>query len=122
MVDTVILRLHDVVKYETLSRNMDTQNCVGITTATGKVDKAEISKLHSEGIRDSKEVIDILRRNHSGEFILKTKFAKKVNASNHYTIAYSVNYTANYIEFNFSIPKYLLKPALVAKPLILKIA
>jgi len=107
MVDTIILRLHDVVKYETLIRNMDTQNCEGITTATGKVDKAEISKLHSEGIKDSKEIIDILRRNHSGEFILKTKFAKKVNASNHYTIAYSVNYTANYIEFNFSIPKYI---------------
>jgi len=106
MIDTLILRLHDTVKYQNLIKNLDILENKGYQTETGKVEKGDVSKLRSQGIRKSTEIVDMLKLNRTGEFIVKTKVAKQQNASNHYSFAYFINYTANFIEFNFSVPKY----------------
>src|SRR4051812_48369283 len=106
MIDTIILRIHDTAKYGNLIRNMDTANLKGYTTETGRIESGEISRLQRQGIRKSTHIVDMLKMNRTGEFLVKTKAAKQVNASNHYSFTYFINYTKNHIEFNFSIPKY----------------
>jgi hypothetical protein len=108
MIDTVILRLHNLRKYETLIRRLDLQRQKGhgYTTETARIRKEEVSKLRNMGFDDSKEIIDILKINRTGEFIVKTQVGKQMNRSSHYAFSYFVNWTADYIEFNFSVPKY----------------
>src|SRR4051812_44971312 len=107
MIDTIILRLHGVRKHRSVIKSLDLLNTKGYTTSQGKVNPKEVMRLRNMGITDTGEILSIMRMNGTGEFLLKTKVAKHVNASNHYAFTYFVNYTQDYIEFNFSIPKYL---------------
>jgi hypothetical protein len=107
MIDTIILRIHGVRKYRSIEKTLDPTGTNGYTTSAGKVDGKEIQRLRDSGIHNTGEILDIMRMNKTGEFLVKTKFSKHQNASNHYTFAYMVNHTANYIEFNFSLPKYI---------------
>jgi hypothetical protein len=106
MIDTLILRIHDVRKYRNLVKSLDIHNVKGFTTESAKVNGEDLDMLRRQGFKEFKDQLSILKRNGSGEFLVKTKVAKQLNASNHYSFAYFVNYTANHIEFNFSIPKY----------------
>jgi hypothetical protein len=106
MIDTIILRIHNTSKYSAVIKHLDILDVKGHSTESIKVDGAEVRKLRKKGIKGGAEIIDALRLNRTGEFLLKIKVAKHVNASNHYTFAYFVNYTMDFIEFNFSIPKY----------------
>jgi hypothetical protein len=107
MIDTVILRIHDVRKYRSILKTLDPADSKGYSTQSGKVNAAEIERLRDQGYHSPSEMLDILKLHRTGEFLVKTRFAKHQNASNHYSFAYMVNHTANYIEFNFSIPKYI---------------
>jgi hypothetical protein len=106
MIDTLILRIHDIRKYRSILKTLDPTSTKGYTTSTGKVDGGEIQRLRDQG-NDTGEILSIMKMNRTGQFLVKTQFASHQNASNHYTFAYMVNHTANYIEFNFSIPKYV---------------
>jgi hypothetical protein len=77
-----------------------------MTTSLAKVDRRELDKLRNIGITKPSDMFSIVKMNRTGEFLVKTKHAKHVSASNHYSFAYMVNDPADYIEFNFSIPKY----------------
>ena len=79
----------------------------GYSTETARIDREEIAEIRQKGFRKASDILDVLRVNRSGEFLLKTKSAKQVNASNHYAFTYFIDYTKNYVEFNFSIPKYI---------------
>jgi len=71
------------------------------------VDGKEVSRLRSQGVKNQGELLSILKMNKSGEFLIRTQFAKHQNASSHYMFTWMVNHTADYIEFNFSIPKFI---------------
>ena len=107
MVDTIILRIHGTEKYRSLINNLDKLDVKGYNMESMKVKGKDIHKLRRMGVKDDGELIDILKMNGSGQHIMKTKVVKHMNASNHYLLTYFVNYTADYIEFNFSIPKYV---------------
>ncbi|WP_336517551.1 phage/plasmid replication protein, II/X family [Pollutibacter soli] len=107
MIDTVILRIHDIAKYSTLIKNLDVQDRNGFTTELGVVDRGEMLSLIKSGYRKPKQFISILRMNRTEDFLVKSKVAKHMNSSNHYELTYFVNYTNNYLELNFSIPKYV---------------
>ena len=107
MVDTIVLRLHDVRKHRNVIKSLDQCNTKGWTTSMGKVDKKDLAKLRNQGVNDPSEMMHLLKMNRTGEFLVKSKVAKQVNASSHYQFTYMVNYTGNFIEFNFSIPKYV---------------
>ncbi len=107
MIDTVILRIHDIRKYRSIIKTLDPAQTKGCTIQTATVDGKEIKKLRNQGVFDTKEILDIMKINRTGEFLVKTQFAKQQNASNHYAFAWRADYTGNFLEFNFSIPKYL---------------
>ncbi len=107
MIDTVILRIHGTRKYRNLIRGMDMLNNKGYTTENATVNGKDIADLRKQGYTKPGEILSILKMNRTGEFLIKSKVAKQVNASNHYSFAYYVNYTADHIEFNFSVPKYV---------------
>ena len=106
MIDTLILRIHRIRKYRSILKSLDPADTKGFTTQTAKVDGKEFYRIKSQGNTNA-ETLDILKINRSGDYLIKTKFAKHQNASNHYTLSWMANYTADYFEFNFSIPKYV---------------
>ncbi len=107
MIDTVILRIHGTKKYRSIIKTLDPLSNKGFTTSSAKVDGKEFQKLRDQGYHNTGEMLDILKMHRTGEFLVKTQFAKHQNASNHYMFTWMASYTANYIEFNFSIPKYV---------------
>ncbi len=106
MVDTIILRLHDLVKYKHVIKSLDLNNNNGYESSIGKVPFAEFLSTIKANKERKKEALELLTMKRTGDFILKTKVGKQVNSSNHYGFVYFVNYLKDYIEFNFSIPKY----------------
>jgi len=107
MIDTIVLRLHDLLKYENLIKNLDRLNTQGYQTETGKVDSGEILELRKQGVTKPRQIVDCLRMNHSGEFLIKQKRAKHLIASSHYSISYQVDHLKDFAEFNLSVPKYI---------------
>lgn len=106
MIDTIIMRLHNLRKYELLIRRLEVKNNPGYSKETAKVDMEEVQNLRGMGYKQPKQILDILKVNRTGEFIVKTQVAKQMNASNHYAFTYYIDWTKDYIEFNFSVPKY----------------
>jgi hypothetical protein len=106
MIDTIILRLHDLNKYKELIKGIGLNRNNGYTKSIGEVDTAEVVRLRNMGYGKPKDLISILQINKSGEFLVKTEFGKQVNSSNHYAFTYFIDWTNDLIEFNFSIPKY----------------
>lgn len=105
MIDTVIIRLHDLNKYSYYIKCLDFNNKNGYSTNTGKLDKDEAAELRRQNATE-KEIIDFMQKKETGEFLIKTQVAKQMNTSSHYQFTYLINYTKDFIEFNFSIPKY----------------
>src|SRR5215203_3444987 len=73
----------------------------------GKVSEEEMQSLRKQGITDPGEMMHILRMNRTGKFLVRSKHAKHVNTSGHYEFAYMVDYNRDFIEFNFSVPKFV---------------
>src|SRR5258705_1469294 len=106
MVDTIILRLHNVSKYNNLIKRLELKKQGGWRSETGEVDTEELQRLRGMGHNTAKQIIDILKINRTGEFLVKTQMGKHMNASNHYAFTYFINWTKGFVEFNFSVPKY----------------
>ena len=107
MIDTIIIRLHNLEKYNRLIRLLETINNNGITTETGIVDRNEMDKLHKKGYKSAKQKIDILKIRRTGDFLVKTRRGSKNNSSGHYEFSYLIDLTQDHLEINFSIPKYV---------------
>jgi len=87
-------------------RCLEVYNNNGYTTKSIKVPSADIAAIREQGYNSEKEILDVLQQKRTGDFILKTQVGKQVNTSSHYAFTYYINYTKDFIEFNFSIPKY----------------
>jgi len=105
MIDTIVLRVHNLQKNQNLIKSLKIAHVEGYSSETGTVDQDELFKLMKQGHK-SKEMIKILKWKKSGEFLVKTEVGKQVNTSAHYQFTWFVNYTQDYVEFNFSIPKF----------------
>lgn len=107
MIDTIVLRIKGTRKYDNLIRNMDISGKNGTTQESFTVKKSEIKNARKNSATLGIEMIDALKMNYSGEYLLRSKRAKHAIASSHYELSYVVNYTQDFLEFNFSIPKFL---------------
>jgi len=109
MIDTIVLRLHNLEKYTDLVHEMDLKRKQnrGYKTITAILDTNEIKRLEDIGYRDKQEIVELLHLTGTGQFLYRTQVHHQVNRSHHYAFTYWINYTNNFIEFNFSIPKYL---------------
>jgi hypothetical protein len=106
MIDTAVVRLHGVRKHQNLLKSLRRPGTKGYTVKEGRVDPKKVQELRKMGVTDTTEIIRLLQINNQDKFIVKTQVAKHVNRSNHYELTYFVNQTKDYIEFNFSVPKY----------------
>jgi hypothetical protein len=106
MIDSIVLRLHDLKKYDPLIKRLELKRNEGYKLKTGKVEDKELHRLRNAGY-SPKQIINYLERNRTGDFIVKLQVMKQVNRSSHYAFTYFPNLTRDFIEFNFSVPKYL---------------
>ena len=106
MIDTVVLRLHNLTKYDLLIRRLRQKKNKGFTIkkATWQIEEAQ--RMRKIGIKKPEERLNIMELNRTGEHLITTEVSKQVNSSAHYAFSYRIDHTRDFIEFNFSIPKY----------------
>lgn len=107
MIDTIVLRIHGVKRYRNILKSLDQLNTKGFTTSIAHVKGKDIDKLRSQGHQSPGEILNILKKQGSNEFLIRAKFAKAPNSSGHYYFVYRVDYIKDFIELNFSVPKYV---------------
>ena len=107
MLDTIVFRIHGIDKYSTLIKNLDVQDVSGYTSEIGAISKNELLELRKQGFKNNTDQLRILKMNANNQFLIKTQVKKTPSSSGHYMLSHFVNYTKDYVEFNFSIPKYL---------------
>lgn len=107
MIDTVVLRLHGLEKYDWVIKDINLKYNNGYTLKSATISNEDIQQVRKEGFKTERQIIDVLQMRKTGEFLLKTQATKHVNNSHHYAFTSFIDYTKNYIEFNFSIPKYI---------------
>ncbi len=102
MLDTIHLRIHDLKTHDKLYKDL-IQSTKTIFKRYKLNDDQPLPKKSKRGFLDR----DIIQLNNSGRAI--EKFAKQsLNVkSSHYSIAISVDPDRDYIDINFSIPKYI---------------
>jgi len=108
MIDTLVIRLHDLNKYAPLVKELEFEQNKGYTLKTGKVEPEKLHQLRNAGY-SPKEIITYLEssKKRAGDFIIKSQAKKRVNKSSHYSFTYFHDWTRDFVEFNFSVPKYL---------------
>jgi hypothetical protein len=99
MIDTIILRIHNLKSYPVLYEQFYMpEKREAVTKAMVDHDTGEVVAATQIGaliFHDSNRVLPLVHRNN-------------INlASSHYSVSYVVNLEGDYLEFNFSIPKYL---------------
>src|SRR5688572_14587883 len=105
MIDTIILRIHNLEKYSRNIKILELNDRTGFSVETGKVDLEEVDKIKATGHKKPKQVIEILKLNRTGDFLVKTQRGKMKLSSGHYECIYTVDWSKDYLEINFSIPK-----------------
>lgn len=98
MIDTVVLRFHDLEKNEKIISRFKSNERTGSTEV--EMEKSAVSDLEGNRIRmllyhDSDRAIPLVR--HSTMRL----------RSSHYSVAYKIDERRDFVEFNFSIPKYI---------------
>jgi len=106
MIDTIVLRFHDLRIHASLMRYLR-DDYSGYTTSTAVVPREKLKDMDHLHHITTREKLDILKMNKSGEFLVRFQKNKKLNNSHHYYLAYHIDTQKDYIEFNFSIPKYI---------------
>ncbi len=103
MIDTIVLRVHDLRKYKNLIDVLQKQ------TAASQTKVKTISEVDSEGNTILKRVreVDVTVFGDSGNHLVLNHRSTRRIASSHYNIAYMVAWEKDYLEINLSIPKYL---------------
>ena len=104
MIDTIVIRLHGLEKYHVLITWLDIQSDKsGYSIESATVDNEELEKLKRY---KPQQKIKILKFNKTGEFLAKTATSKRMNSSHHYAFTFYKDLTNDFVEFNFSVPKY----------------
>jgi hypothetical protein len=106
MIDTIVLRVHNLGKYDPLIRWLNLQRNSGIKLKNATVDEKEFERIEKMKHFSPTTRLDIMEFTGSGEYLIKTQISKMVSTSGHYAFTYRIDYTRDFMELNFSIPKY----------------
>jgi hypothetical protein len=106
MVDTIILRVHDLRKHKALCDYIN-RNFNGTSKHTAYLTKEEADTIRDSETIDGTMFIDYFWNPKTGTHLVRFKSQKKLNSSQHYYFHVFENIDKNYLEFNFSIPKYV---------------
>lgn len=106
MVDTIIMRVHDLRKHEQLVKELET-NFKGTTKNTALLTEEESQLLQNCQTLNQKDFIKFFYNAKDDNLLVHYSTQEKLNSSGHYYLNAFVNYDRDYIEFNFSVPKYL---------------
>lgn len=105
MVDTIILRIHDLRKHRDLVRFVNI-NFKGSSKYTAVIPKDEADEFTKSPLVDEKLMIDYFRNSKTGTHLVRYKSQDRLNTSGHYYFHAYENRDRDYLEFNFSVPKY----------------
>lgn len=105
MVDTVIIRIHDLIKHHDLVKFVNI-NFNGTSKHTAQIPHEEVDNLRKSPIADDKFIVDYFRNSKTGTHIIHYKSQEKLNSSGHYYFHAFENRDRDFLEFNFSVPKY----------------
>lgn len=99
MIDTIILRIHNIDKYKTIyekfynpTKKKHSQTVAVVDESTGLLE--ETTYTNALLFHDTDRVLPLIHRNNISL------------PSNHYSVSYKADFNKKEIEFNFSIPKY----------------
>jgi hypothetical protein len=105
MIDTVVLRVHNISDklhpHYNLYNYLLHKSIDGVINHQTLVSVNELAKIPKYFRKDYIEYLD------SGKISTKTTYAKMFIPSSNYFCTYGMNESKDYIEFNFSVPKYL---------------
>jgi len=106
MIDTIVMRIHDLKKHDALVKYIN-RNFKGTSKNT-----AYLTDEENEGIKNSpaingKNYIDYFWNSKTGTHLIHYRSQEKLNNSGHYYFNAFENVDRNFLEFNFSIPKYI---------------
>jgi hypothetical protein len=105
MIDTIVLRVHDLKKHSDMVHFMNL-NFKGTSKNTIQIDKTEYENIAKSPFMDEKHIIDYFRNDKTGTHLVRYKSQERLNNSGHYYFHAFENRDRNFLEFNFSIPKY----------------
>lgn len=105
MVDTIVLRVHDLRRHSDLVGIVNT-NFKGTSKNTAYLTEEEADVIRNSPVIDGKTYIDYFHNPKSGTHLVRFKSQEKMNCSGHYYFHVLENIDKDYLEFNFSIPKY----------------
>lgn len=103
MIDTIVLRIHDLHYHKELADYLNKEH-EGYSRETGEITKEDYDSFMN--IRDKNLHMEILKLHKKGQFLIRHKSQKLLNNSGHYFLNVFINYERDFLEFNFSIPKY----------------
>ena len=106
MVDTIIIRVHDLKKHKDLLHYVNL-NFKGTSKNTVYIPKSEHENLSKSPLTDEKFIIDYFRNEKTGIHLVRYKSQERLNNSGHYYFHAFENRDRDFLEFNFSIPKYI---------------
>jgi len=104
MIDTIIIRIHDLERHKALVRYINKEN-EGYSSGLASISKEDYNSF--KNVRDPNFLLELLRLHKKGKFLIRRKFQKRLNNSGNYFLSVVINNERDFLEFNFSIPKYL---------------
>lgn len=105
MVDTIVLRIHDLRKHHDLVKYVN-MNFNGTSKHTAIIEQKEVEEIRKSPYVDDKFMVDYFKNSKTGTHIIRYKSQERLNTSGHYYFHAFENRDRDFLEFNFSIPKY----------------
>jgi len=107
MIDTIILRIHNIAeKYRRSIKVFEMDVADRMKKEIGFVKTSEFEAIKKK-YNDSTRTINSLKLNRTGQFLVQSATGNKKSHSGNYEFRYSINWDKNYLELNFSIPKFV---------------
>lgn len=105
MVDTIILRIHDLRKHHDLVKFVNI-NFKGTSMHRAIISQEQAEEFRKSPFVDDKVMVDYFRNTKTGTHLCRYKSQERLNTSGHYYFHAYENRDKDYLEFNFSVPKY----------------
>jgi hypothetical protein len=105
MVDTIVIRIHDLRKHPELVKFVNL-NFKGSSKHSAIIPKEDVDEIRKSPIADDKFIVDYFRNSKTGTHIIHYKSQERLNTSGHYYFHAFENRDRDFMEFNFSVPKY----------------
>ncbi len=107
MIDTIVIRIHGLDRYKAIVKEFNLKRNTGFKIKSATIlNNKENERLENMPHISQKERLDIMELTGNAEYLIKTQVSKQISKSSHYSFAYRIDYTRDFIELNFSIPKY----------------